>query len=147
VKTVAHASPVVPLETLDVESSSKDNKAQQYDTDKAEIYSPQYVAFYVQCPFLSAVAFAQADLFLVMSCIRPPFLILFRKAVIMIIAHLFRRRYTFTSGMSFNNTPCTLSFFSLFTPSGKGSFQHFNLPVHYLSVQPAIVPVLLIPIE
>lgn len=65
-ETVAHTAPVTSLETLDVESPAEDKETQYYYTDKAEVHSPQYVAFDVQCPLLPAVA--KAGLILVVSC-------------------------------------------------------------------------------
>ena len=58
VKTVAHAAPVRTLEPLDIKSAPEHYNTQCNDTQEAEVYPPQYVTFYFQCPRLTRPSFA-----------------------------------------------------------------------------------------
>ncbi len=58
VKTVAHAAPVRTLEPLDIKGAPEHYNTQCDDTQEAEVYPPQYVTFYFQCPRLTRPPFA-----------------------------------------------------------------------------------------
>jgi hypothetical protein len=55
--TVTHATPIVSLESLNVNCPPKNKATEYYDANKTQVNTPQYVTSYFQCTALLVFVF------------------------------------------------------------------------------------------